>query len=131
LAVTLVLWPAPPAVKVSEVGARLREKLGGGVVTVSATDVAWLRVPEVPVKVIVAFPATAVAVAVSVIFWAAPGVRFKVEGVTLTPVGRPEAATDTVPEKLLTAVAVTLIDTPAPPVVTVTVPGVAAREKSA
>jgi hypothetical protein len=101
------------------------------VVTVSATDAAWLRVPEVPVKVIVAFPAAAVAAAVSVIFWAAPGVRFKVEGVTLTPVGRPEAATDTAPEKLLTAVAVTLIDTPAPPLVTVTVPGVAAREKSA
>ena len=70
LAVTLTAEPVAPAVRASDVGARVREKLGVGatVETVSATLAVWLRSPKVPVKVGVALPAAAEDAAVRVTF---------------------------------------------------------------
>jgi hypothetical protein len=105
--------------------------LGGEVETVSATVVVWLRVPELAVNVMVAVSAAVVHAAVRVIFCAAPGVRLKVEEDKVTPAGSPVAVTETVPEKLLTAVAITLIACPAPPGVRVAALGETVTEKSA
>jgi hypothetical protein len=128
-AVMLVLCPAAPKVRVSEEGERSKQKLGGEVETVSATVAVWLRVPELAAKLMVAVPGAEVQAAVRVIFCAAPGVRLKVEGDNVTPEGIPAAETDTVPEKLLSAFAITLIACPAPPEVRVAVEGETVTEK--
>jgi len=130
VAFTLMAEPVAPAVMVADVGETLREKLGGGAATVRATVAVCDRVPEVPVKVMVAVAGVAVAAAVIVRFCAAPGVRVRVTGLAVTPVGRPVMATATEPVKLLMAVASTLTVWPAAPVVRESVVGATAREKS-
>jgi len=132
-AFTLICCPAPPATSVTIAGVEVSEKsaTGAATETVTATVAEWLRVPEVPVKVIVALPAAAVEAAVSVIFCAVPGAKVSVAGLVVTPVGSPLIATVTIPVKPLTGAAFTLICCPAPPATSVTDPGADVSVKSA
>ena len=69
----------------------------GGTVTVSATAVVWLRLPEVPVIVTVDVPVVALPLAVSVsvlVLVAELGLNDAV-----TPLGKPDAARLTLPVK--------------------------------
>ena len=78
---------------------------------------AWLREPDVPVKTTLAAPAVAEADAVRLTCWPVPGVRVNVDGVAVTPCGKPVKATATEPLKPLAATAVTVTDCAAPPAV--------------
>lgn len=100
-------------------------------VTVSARVAVCFNEPEVPVKVIVNVPTAAVEAAVRLSDAALPGVRVSVEGLTVTPVGRPESATATEPVNPLTAAAARLTDWPAAPAVSVRDVGLALKVKSA
>jgi hypothetical protein len=116
---------------VSDLGETVREKSGTGAAeTVNATVAEWLRVPEVPVSVTVAPPATAVEAAVSVTFCAVPGVNVSVAGFAFTPVGSPVIVTETVPLKELSAVASRLTGEPVAPATMVSDLGETVREKS-
>jgi hypothetical protein len=131
---TLTFEPAAPATIASDVGETVSEKSdggGGGAETVNATEAEWLRVPEVPVNVTVALPATAVDAAVSVTFCAVPGADVSVAGLAVTPLGSPLTATVTIPVKPFAGTALTLICWPVPPETSVTVAGVEVSEKSA
>ena len=75
-------------------------------------------------------PVAAVDAAVSVTFCEAPGVRVRVAGLAVTPVGRPVMATETVPVKALSAVAVTCTAEPVAPAVRLSDVGVTESEKS-
>ena len=79
---------------VNEAGEAVRVKLGPGL-TVKATVVDAVRLPEVPVMVTVAAPVVAVLLAVSV------SVLLPVVGLVpntaVTPLGKPEAASITLP----------------------------------
>jgi hypothetical protein len=79
---------------VSEVGEAASVKLGAGL-TVSATLVVALRLPEVPLMVTVAVPVLAVLLAVSV-STLLPVVGF-VPNAAVTPLGNPDAARVTLP----------------------------------
>ena len=83
-----------------------------------------------PVNETVGVAAAAVRVAVSVVLCAIPGVRFKVAGFAVMPVGSPVIATVTLPLKELTAVLVTLTCDPAAPAMIVNDAGFSARVKS-
>lgn len=133
VAVTLTWEPVAPAVRAREVGDAVKVKSGGGggAEIVAAMVAEWLSVPEVPVSVRVALPATAVAAAVIVTFCAVPGVNVRVAGCAVTPVGSPVMATATMPVNPFAEVAFTLICCPAPPGTSVIDAGVGAREKSA
>jgi len=139
VASTFVLVPVAPADMVSEAGERVREKSAAGAVaeTVAATVTEWDRepevpeTPEVPVRVSVALPATAVEAAVSVTLCAVPGVSVSVAGFAVTPAGSPPIVTATSPVKPFAGTAFTLICFPAPPAVSATVSGVEVNEKSA
>lgn len=72
----------------------------------------------------------AVEVAARVTLCALPGVRVSDDGVAVTPEGKPLSATATEPLKLPAGAAVTLICWPAPPMESVSVPGVAESVKS-
>jgi hypothetical protein len=94
-------------------------------VTVSVTVVVWVRLPEVPVMVTVAWPNAAVLEAVRVrvlLVVALVGLKAAV-----TPVGRPLAERATDPAKLLMGVTVTVL-VPAAPWTTLTLVGEAERE---
>ncbi len=124
--------PVAPATIVSDVGETVSEKSGGGgaAETVNATVAEWLSVPDVPVKVTAALPATAVAPAVSVMFCTVPGVSASVAGFAVTPVGSPLMATETVPLKEFIAVARTLTGEPVAPATIVSDVGETVSEKS-
>jgi len=132
VALTLMGEPAAPATRVSEVGATESVKLGvvARAVRVSAALVVWLKVPEVPVKVSVADPGLADEEAVSVKLCGVPGVSVRVEGVAVTPAGKPLRLRVTGLLKLFVDEAVTLACCPAPPMERVKLAGVAEREKS-
>ena len=132
LAVTEIGTPVAPAVRLNDAGAAVRVKspAGAALAMVSATLAEWLRLPDVPDKVRVALPAAAVEAAVIVTFWAVPGVSVNAAGVAVTPAGSPARATATVPEKPLTALAVTLMGTPAAPAVRLKDAGDAVSVKS-
>jgi hypothetical protein len=131
LAVTLTEPLAPPMVRESDVGDRVREKSGGaGTETVSETVAVCVVVPDVPVKVTVDVPAAAVEPAVRVMVWAAPGLQVTEVGLAVTPVGNPEMAMVTAPVNPLMAVAVMPTVCPDAPAVRVSEVGAAAREKS-
>jgi hypothetical protein len=136
LAVTEIGTPVAPAVRLNDAGAAVRVKspAGAALAMVSATLAEWLRLPDVPddvpVKVRVALPAAAVEAAVIVTFWAVPRVSVNAAGVAVTPAGSPARATATVPEKPLTALAVTLMGTPAAPAVRLKDAGDAVSVKS-
>jgi hypothetical protein len=133
VAVTLTWEPVAPTVRAREVGDAVRVKSGGGKgeEIVVAMMAEWLSAPEVPMRVSVALPATAVAAEVIVIFCAEPGVNVRVAGCAVTPVGSPVIATVTMPVNPFAEVAFTLICCPAPPGTSVIADGVGAREKSA
>lgn len=97
--------------------------------TVRASEAELVRALEVPVKVTVDVPAAADADAVSVVLCAVPGVRLKVAGFAVTPVGRPVSATETGPLKPPVAVALTLIAEPVAPAVKVNEAGFMERVK--
>jgi hypothetical protein len=132
VAVTLSWEPEPPVVMVNEVGDALSVKSGGGGAAeiVAAMVAEWLSAPEVPVRVSVALPATAVAAAVRVTFCAVPGDSVRVVGCAVTPVGSPVMTTAIVPVNPLAAVAFTLICCPVPSGTSVITAGVDARAKS-
>jgi hypothetical protein len=88
-----------------------------------------VRAPDVPVNVSVALPVVAPATAVRVTVWAVPGIRVRVAGDAVTPVGRPLRVTATALEKPFAPVASKLIFV-VPPTLSVAVAGVADSEKS-
>jgi hypothetical protein len=97
--------------------------------TVRASDAAWVRLPEVPVKLTVAVAALALDAAVNVVLCAVPGGSESVAGLAVTPLGSPVMATATVLLKELTAVARTLIFEPVSPATKVTDVGEVESEK--
>jgi hypothetical protein len=130
VAITLTRALAPPATSVAVFGASVSVKSGGGALTVTATVAAWLKEPDVPVKVNVALPIAAFAAAVTVTFCAVPWIRVSVPGLTDTPVGSPVIATTTGPVRLLIGDALTLIDWAVPPEMSAIVAGVEVKLKS-
>jgi hypothetical protein len=133
LAETLMGIPAAPAVRVSEAGAAVRVKSGVGAeaaVMVAETEAEWLNAPDVPVRVMAALPAAAEEAAERVTVWAVPGVRVRVAGWAVTPLGRPAMVTATLEVKPFSGEAFTLMVWLGPPAVSATVAGVAEREKS-
>jgi hypothetical protein len=96
LVMVIVLAPLLPWVMVREAGEALTVKFGvAEEFTVRAMVVVAVRLPEVPVMVTVAAPVVAVALAVSV-STLVPVVGF-VPKAAVTPLGRPEAASVTLP----------------------------------
>jgi hypothetical protein len=80
------------------------------------------------VTVIVAAPALAVEDAVKVTFCATPGFKLSVDGLAVTPLGRPLSETLTVPVNPFSALAVTATLFPVAPSVIERLVGETARE---
>ena len=102
--------PVAPCVNVRLGGVRARVKsfgCAGAAFTVSLRLAVWVNEPEVPVRVTFAFPVAALAAAVTVVFCAVPGVRFSVDGLAVTPDGRPLKLTFTDPLNPFVGVAFT------------------------
>ena len=96
LVIVIVLVPLAPWVTVTDAGEAPMVKFGVAVaLTVSATVVVAVRLPEVPVIVTVDVPVVAVELAVSV-STLVPVVGF-VPNAAVTPLGRPDAARVTLP----------------------------------
>lgn len=122
LVTVIVLVPPLPCVTVTEAGDALRLKFGdAALLTVRATVVIALKLPEVPVMVTVAVPVVAVLLAVRV------SVLLEVVGFVpneaVTPLGKPDAVSVTLPENPPRSVTVIVL-APLPPWVTVTLVGV-------
>ena len=104
----MVLVPLAPWVTVTEAGEAAMVKLGVAVaVTVSASVVVAVRLPEVPVMVTVDVPVVAVALAVSV-STLVPVVGL-MPNAAVTPLGRPDAASVTLPVNPFTSVTVMVL----------------------
>jgi hypothetical protein len=121
LVTVIVLVPLAPCVTDTDEGDALTLKFGEAVeFTVSETVVVAVKLPDVPVIVTVAVPVVAVLLAVSV------SVLVEVVGfvpkVAVTPLGKPEAASVTLPEKPPTSVTVIVL-VPLEPWATVTLLG--------
>jgi hypothetical protein len=115
LVIVIVLVPLAPWVTVTEAGEAAMVKLGVAVaLTVRASVVVAVRLPEVPVMVTVDVPVVAVLLAVRV-STLVPVVGF-VPNAAVTPLGRPDAASVTLPVNPLTSVTVTVL-VPLPPCV--------------
>jgi hypothetical protein len=97
LVMVMVLFPLLPRFTLREVGEAPMVKFGDPAagLTVRAIVVVATRLPEVPVMVTVAVPVVAVALAVSVTTLV-PDVGF-VPNVAVTPLGKPDAASVTLP----------------------------------
>jgi hypothetical protein len=131
LAVTVMALLVVPALRVTEPGETAREKSGGAAWTVSASVAVWVREPEVPVKVMVGeADAAALAAMRVVVAESCAGVRVRVEGLAVTPEGRPEMETVMEPLKELREVAVTVMALLVAPALRESEPGETAREKS-
>src|SRR5579863_603087 len=92
----IVLVPLAPWVTVTDAGEAAMVKFGVAVaLTVSATVVVAVRLPDVPVMVTVELPVVAVALAVNV-STLVPVVGL-VPNAAVTPLGRPDAAKVTLP----------------------------------
>lgn len=127
LATVTVLVPLLPCVTVTEVGDTLRLKFGDVVeFTVSETVVVAVKLPDVPVMVTVAVPVVAVLLAVRVSVLAEV-VGF-VPNVAVTPVGRADAESVTLPENPPTSLTVIVL-VPLLPWATVTLLGEAESVK--
>jgi hypothetical protein len=115
---TMLLAPLDPGVTLKPAGAAVSVKLGGGL-TVSASVALLLKVPEVPVIVMVDVPAAAVlaAVRVSVLLPDLTAPR-----VAVMPLGSPDTASATMPLKPEMSVMAMLL-TPLAPGVTLKVAG--------
>jgi hypothetical protein len=121
LVTVIVLVPLLPCVTVTEVGDALTLNAGDVLeFTVSVIVVVALRLPEVPVIVTVEVPVVAVLLAVNVTVLVLV-VGF-VPNVAVTPLGKPEAASVTLPVKPPTSVTVMVL-APVLPCVTVTLLG--------
>ena len=131
-AFTLICCPPPPGTSETLAGeaVRLKSATGGGAETATATAAEWLKAPDVPANVTMAFPATALAEALTVTVCAVPGVKLSVAGCAVTPLGSPAIATFTMPVNPLAGTAFTLICCPPPPGASETLAGVAVRLKS-
>jgi hypothetical protein len=127
LVIVIVLVPLLPCVTVNEAGDALTLKFGvAAEFTVSETVVVAVRLPDVPVIVTVAVPVVAVLLAVRVkVLVEVVGL---VPNVAVTPLGKPEAASVTLPVNPPTSVTVMVL-VPLPPCVTVTLVGAAERVK--
>jgi hypothetical protein len=91
----------------------------------------WVREEEVPVKVMVGAAEAVVIAAVRVVVEDnCVGVRVRVDGLAVTPEGRPEMVTATVPPKVLRAEEVMVIALLVVPALRDNEPGETAREKS-
>ena len=132
LAVTETDFPVAPAVKLRLAGATVSEKSGAGVAAlmVRVTVAVCVRLPDVPVNVIVTVPALALVPAVSVRFWATPGLSARDDGLGVTPAGSPDRETLTLPVNPLRALAVTEVDFPVLPAVRLRLAGATVSEKS-
>lgn len=127
LVMVMVLAPLLPWVMVREAGEALTVKFGvAEELTVRASFVVAVRLPEVPVIVTVELPVVAVELAVRV-STLLPVVGF-VPKAAVTPVGRPEAARVTLPLKPPTSVTETVL-VPLPPCVIVRLLGEAESVK--
>ena len=103
-ATVMVLLPVPPAVTVRFAGEAESVKPDVAAVTVRLMEVVAVSVPEVPVMVTVDVPAVAALLAVNVSTLALVEEAGLNEAVT--PLGRPDAANDTLPVNGLTSVTV-------------------------
>lgn len=113
----IVLEPLVPCFTVRLDGEADSEKLGVAVAfMVREIDVVWLSVPDVPVIVTAFVPVVAVLLAVKVTTLV-PVVGF-VPNVAVTPVGKPDADSDTLPVKPPLGVTV-IVELPLLPCVTV------------
>ena len=108
LVMVIVLVPLAPRVTVTDVGEALTLKAGVAVeLTVRASVVVAVRLPDVPVMVTVDVPVVAVLLAVSV-STLVPVVGF-VPNAAVTPLGRPDAASVTLPVNPPTSVTVMVL----------------------
>ena len=85
--------------------------------TVSASEAVCVSEPDVPMKATFAVPVAAEADADRLTCWPVPGERVNVDGVAVTPCGRPARVTCTEPLNPLAAIAITLTDCAEPPAV--------------
>jgi hypothetical protein len=98
---------------------------------VSASVAVWVSEPEVPVNVMVGVAdAVAIAAVKAVVAEGCAGVRVSVDGLAVTPEGRPEIETETEPLKELSDVAVTVMGLLVVPALRESEPGETARVKS-
>jgi hypothetical protein len=103
LVMVIVLVPLAPCAMLTDVGDAAMVKFAVAVaLTVSATDVVAVKLPEVPVIVTVDVPVVAVALAVNV-STLVPVVGF-VPNAAVTPLGNPDAASVTLPVNPFTSV---------------------------
>ena len=124
----IVLVPCEPRVMLTLVGEADSVKLPDeGEFTVSEIVVVCVRLPDVPVIVMVAVPVVAVLLAVSV--RRLVDVAGFVPKLAVTPEGKPDADSVTLPLKPSTGVTVMVVVPPAPPCVMVTLPGEADKLK--
>src|SRR5580658_2055387 len=123
LVMVMVLLPLLSRSTVREVGEAPMVKFAdpAAALTVRAIVVVAVRLPEVPVTVTVAVPVAAVALAVSV-STLVPVVGF-VPNTAVTPLGRPDAASVTLPANPFWSFTVMVLVPPAPPWVMVRLPG--------
>ncbi len=113
LVIVMVLVPLLPCFTVTRVGDAAMVKFGLAVaVTVRESVVVAVKLPDVPVMVTVEVPVVAVLLAVSV-STLVPVVGF-VPNAAVTPLGRPDAASVTLPENPPTSVTVMVL-VPLPP----------------
>jgi len=125
--------PAPPCVTVKLAGDKAIAKprsSGGACVTESAKAAVCVTDAAAPVTVTVASPVAAPVAAVRVTLCALPGVRLSVDGLAVTPLGRPLSLTFTVPLKPFTGTAFTEIVLPVPPCGTAILAGAKDKVKS-
>lgn len=125
--------PPPPCVTVRLAGVKVRAKprfSGGASVTESDKVAVCVTDAAAPVTVTFASPVAALAAAVRVTFCAVPGVRLNVDGLAVTPLGRPLSFTFTVPLKPSMGTAFTEIVLPAPPCGTAILAGARVKVKS-
>jgi len=121
-ATVTVLVPVPPCTTLTLLGEADSVKLGtGAALTVRDTLVVAVKLPDVPVMVIVAGPVVAVLLAVNVNVLV--DVALVELNVAVTPFGTPVAERATVPLKPFSGDTVTVVLPLAPPCVTVTLAG--------
>ena len=120
--IVIVLLPCEPRVMVTLVGEAESEKLPDeDEFTVSEIVVVWLMLPDTPVMVTVAVPVVAELLAVNVTTLVEV-VGF-VPNAAVTPVGKPEAESVTLPVNPSISFTVIVLVPPAPPCVMLTLPG--------
>ena len=120
--VIVLVPPAAPCVIVTLPGEEDKVKFGVAVAfTVNETVVVCVRLPEVPVIVTVTVPVAAVLLAVSV--RTLEDVAGFVANAAVTPEGKPEAESVTLPANPLVGVMVIVLVPPAAPCVIVMLPG--------